>query len=95
VQATIEEIEDYEKTIKEGSERHIKARIKEIDDILKDDYEEHLKARFNDGAPFGADFDIWTCKNCLSFDDWYLEEADEELYEELEALKSVLEIEDD
>jgi hypothetical protein len=37
-----------------------------------------------------ADFEHWTNNNCLSFDDWYLEEADADLYEELEALRSIL-----
>jgi hypothetical protein len=93
MQATKEELIGTVKAKIKNIEEITKARIKEIDEELEDAYHEHLQARFNDGAYIGADFDIWTCKNCLSFDDWYNEESDADLCEELEGLRSILEIE--
>lgn len=70
-------------------------KLKALKNELADKYEEYLESQYQENADFisygieGPDFDKWTNENCLKFADWILEN-EEELQEEIEAVKNEL-----
>jgi hypothetical protein len=68
-------------------------RLTELKLILEDLYSDYKEIEYNAKAPFSIyenrnpDFDTWTDKNCLSFDDWVKEDFSEEAEEYCELLK--------